>query len=49
MVNNRILREFDFQADIVEKRVGLHEVPDGLFVDALIITNERIDRAVPIP
>jgi similar to stage IV sporulation protein len=44
----RVLREFDFGIDIVEKRFHLEETPDALLVQALVITNERIDRQVPI-
>jgi len=44
----RILREFDFGIDIVEKRVSLEETPEALLISALIITNERIDKMVPI-
>jgi similar to stage IV sporulation protein len=48
MVNARIIREFDFQADIVDKSVALQETPDGLKVQALITTNERIDQEEPL-
>lgn len=48
MVTSRILREFDFQADIIDKRVEFYETPDALYVGALITTNERIDVAVPV-
>jgi similar to stage IV sporulation protein len=44
----RILREFDFGVDIIEKRLLFEETPDALMVQALVITNERIDRIVPI-
>ena len=48
MLTNRIIREFDFAADIIDKQVNFYETPEGLLVDALITTNERIDKAVPI-
>jgi hypothetical protein len=44
----RILREFDFGIDIIEKRFIYEETPEALLVQALVITNERIDRIVPI-
>jgi similar to stage IV sporulation protein len=44
----RILREFEFGIDIIEKRMIYEETPDALLVQALVITNERIDRIVPI-
>jgi hypothetical protein len=48
MVNARIIREFDFAADIVGKSVAMEETPSGLKVKALITTNERIDVESPI-
>jgi similar to stage IV sporulation protein len=48
MLTGRILREFDFAADIIGKEVTFRETPQGLHVEALITTNERIDAAVPI-
>jgi similar to stage IV sporulation protein len=48
MLTNRILREFDFEADIVDKSIKLFQTADGLRVEAIITTNERIDAAVPI-
>ncbi len=48
MLTGRILREFDFSADITDKQVKYTETPDELIVDALIVTNERIDSAVPV-
>jgi hypothetical protein len=48
MLTNRILREFDFSADIIGKDMQIYETPEGLWVEALITTNERIDAAVPI-
>jgi hypothetical protein len=43
MVNARIIREFDFAADIIDKSIALQETEDKLVVKALITTNERID------
>jgi similar to stage IV sporulation protein len=48
MLTGRILREFDFSADIINKEVKLYETADGLRVEAMITTNERIDATVPI-
>ena len=48
MITGRIIREFDFGIDIVEKQVQFEETETGLRVSALIITHERIDRQVPI-
>ena len=44
----RIIRELDFAIDIVERRVDFYETPDALQVRAMVITNERIDRQIPI-
>ena len=48
IITERIIREFDFHADIIDKQVQFIERPDQLIVYALITTNERIDKAVPI-
>jgi similar to stage IV sporulation protein len=48
LLTERIIREFDFGIDIIDKRFVYEETPDALFVQALIITNERIDRIIPI-
>jgi len=48
MITGRIIREFDFAIDIVDRRVDFHEAVDALQVRALIITHERIDRQVAI-
>jgi len=48
MLTNRILREFDFGIDIIDRQVELFEAPEGLLVVALITTHERIDKQVPI-
>ena len=48
IVTGRIIREFDFAADITERRMAFHETGDGLHIRALIITNERIDRQVAV-
>jgi similar to stage IV sporulation protein len=42
MINARIIREFDFAADIIDKSVAMEETDTGLLVKALITTNERI-------
>jgi similar to stage IV sporulation protein len=47
-VNARIIREFDFAADIIDKSVALEEAADALKVKALITTNQRIDKEQPI-
>ncbi|MDR1001501.1 MAG: sporulation protein YqfD [Clostridiales bacterium] len=44
MINNRIIREFDFSADILEKSVAFQETPTAVIVNAIITTNERIDQ-----
>jgi len=41
-VNNRIIREFDFSADVVEKNIEYTETSAGLEVNAVVITNEEI-------
>ncbi|MDR3239400.1 MAG: sporulation protein YqfD [Clostridiales bacterium] len=48
MLNARIIREFDFAADIVDKSVALQETADSVKLKALITTNERIDQEQPI-
>jgi similar to stage IV sporulation protein len=48
MINSRIIREFDFAADIIDKSVAIQELPDQIIVNALITTNERIDKEVPL-
>ena len=48
MLINRIIREFDFAIDIIDRQVNFRETPDALHVSALITTHERIDRQVPI-
>jgi len=48
MITGRIVREFDFGIDIVERQVQFEEAEDGLIVNALIVTHERIDRQVPV-
>ena len=48
IITERIIREFDFHVDIIDKQIQFKELPDQLIVAALITTNERIDRAVPI-
>ncbi|MCL2398680.1 MAG: sporulation protein YqfD [Defluviitaleaceae bacterium] len=48
IITDRIIREFDFHIDIVDKLVQFEELPDNLVVSVLITTNERIDKAVPI-
>jgi len=48
IVTERIIREFDFHADIIGKQIEFTELPDKLMVKALITTNQRIDKAVPI-
>jgi len=46
MLTNRILREFDFGIDIVDRQVNLFEASDALLVRAQITTHERIDMQV---
>ena len=48
MVNARIIREFDFAADIIDKSIAIQETPEKLIVNALITTNERIDKEAPV-
>jgi similar to stage IV sporulation protein len=48
MITGRIIHEFDFAIDITERKVSFSETPEGLTVNALIITHERIDKQVPI-
>ena len=48
MIIGRIIREFDFAADVAEIRVDFHQTADALLVRGVIVTNERIDRQVAI-
>jgi hypothetical protein len=48
MVTGRIVREFEFEADIVDKKIEFSEGRGVLNVSALITTNERIDTVVPL-
>ena len=48
IITEHIIREFDFEADIIDKQIQFEEQPDQLVVSALITTNQRIDKAVPI-
>ncbi len=44
MVNGRIIREFDFQTDIIDKKIEFTETENELIVNAIITTIERIDE-----
>ena len=48
MLTNRVMREFDFGIDIIDRHVELSQTPEALVVTARITTHERIDRQVPI-
>jgi len=48
IITERIIREFDFHTDIIDKQIQFTAQPDHLIVSALITTNQRIDKAVPI-
>ena len=48
MITGRIIREFDFGIDIIDRQVVFAETETTLSVSALIITHERIDKQVPI-
>jgi similar to stage IV sporulation protein len=48
MITSRLIREFDFAIDIVDRQIIFNETQNGIHVSALITTNERIDRQVPI-
>lgn len=48
IITERIIREFDFEADIVDKQVTFTESEGGLDVNAIITTIERIDVQRPI-
>jgi len=48
MITSRIIREFDFAIDIIDRQVIYRETREGIHVKALITTHERIDRQVPI-
>ncbi|MCL2593294.1 MAG: sporulation protein YqfD [Defluviitaleaceae bacterium] len=48
IVTNRIIREFDFGADVFEKIINLEETERGLSVSATIITIEDIGKNVRI-
>ncbi len=47
MVTGRIIREFDFDTDIMDKAIEYTEAPEELIVNAVITTIERIDEQVP--
>ena len=42
IVNNRIIREFDFSWDVVEKQIEYKETLEGVEIKAVVITNEDI-------
>jgi len=48
LLTNRIMREFDFGIDIIDRHVEFMETPEALMVAARITTHERIDQQVPI-
>jgi similar to stage IV sporulation protein len=48
MITSRIIREFDFAIDIIDRQMNFHETPDALHVKTLIVTHERIDKQIPI-
>jgi len=48
MITGRILREFDFGIDIVERRVNFTQAGDAVRVTALLVTHERIDKQIAI-
>ena len=48
IITERIIREFDFHADIVNKQIHFEEQDNQLVVSALITTNERIDTPAPV-
>jgi similar to stage IV sporulation protein len=43
IINSWIIREFDFETDIYDKQISFSDTSNGLQVDALITTIERID------
>lgn len=48
MITGRIIREFDFGIDIIDRQITFEETETALRVSALIITHERIDKQIPI-
>ena len=48
IITERIIREFDFEADIINKQIHFEVQDNQLVVSALITTNERIDKSVPV-
>ncbi len=48
IVTNRILREFDFESDIMDKTIDFTESNDALLVHAVITVIERIDAQAMI-
>jgi len=48
MITGRIIREFDFAIDIIDREINFSETEDNLIVSALITTHERIDRQIPV-
>jgi len=49
VITSRLMREFEFGIDIINRQVEFRQTPDALIVSALITTHERIDKQVPIP
>lgn len=47
-VTGRIIHEFDFEIDVMEKELEFEETPESLKVNALIIASERIDSQAEI-
>jgi len=48
IITERIIREFDFQADIINKQIHFEQQDEQLVVSVLITTNERIDKSAPV-
>lgn len=48
IITNRIVREFDFEVDVIDKQISFTHNGDNVAVSAIIITNQRIDKQIPI-
>jgi len=47
IISNRIIREFAFEADVIDKNIQYEETADGLRIKAVITCLEEIGKAVP--
>ncbi|MDR1066542.1 MAG: sporulation protein YqfD [Clostridiales bacterium] len=48
IVTGRIIREFDIESDIIEKKINFVENPDGILIKSIITATEDIGREKPL-